>query len=307
MSLYPKKESKERGAKKIIRTGQMNLIIARTLGVHLLSSLIAWIGRSRLGKTTTAQELNREINAAFTPDDPDAFRSVYYQVGEIVGKRLQKQGIRSLYEACIGPMEKSTFNDNSTEGLATLLVEALKIHNIQMIFIDEAGNLPINVLRGMVTVRDRAFAIDWTLSLVFIGMDDLPRVLLQLPQINNRINEWCYFKPYTLEETFIFLSSLEPYFSSYSLENPEQLEQIQFIHEQFDGTPGLFIPFLRRLLRRLNNRLHTELGGKIDLIGLMSVHLNFLRDKDAALSDSEKGYTGKVKQKGNNELLGFEE
>lgn len=298
MSLYPKKVTK-----KIIRTGQMNRIIARTMGVHLLSSLIVWIGRSRLGKTTTAEELNKELNGAFTSDDPDAFRSTYYQVGEILGKNLQKKGIRSLYEACIGPMENSTFNDNSTEGLATMLVEALQIKNIQMIFIDEAGNLPINVIRGMITVRDRAFSMDWTLSLVFIGMDDLPKVLMQLPQINNRINEWCYFKPYTLEETFTFLKSLEPYFSNYSLENTEQLEQIQFIHEQFDGTPGLFIPFLRRL----NNRLHTELEGKVDLMGLMSVHLNFLRDKDAALSDSEKGYTGVVEQKGNNELLGIKE
>lgn len=298
MSLYPKKATK-----KIIRTGQMNLIITRTLGVHLLSSLIAWVGRSRLGKTTTAEELNKELNNAFTSDDPDAFRSAYYQVGEIPGKNLQKKGIRSLYEACIGPMENSTFKDNSTEGLAKMLVEALQIKNIQMIFIDEAGNLPIEVIRGMVTVRDRAVSMGWTLSLVFIGMDDLPKVLLELPQINNRINEWCYFKPYTLEETFSFLSRLEPYFLSYSLKNPEHLKQIQFIHEQFDGTPGLFIPFLRRL----NNRIHTELEGKIDLTALMSVQVNFLRDKEAALSDSNQGYTGEMEPVDLNKLLGIKE
>ena len=95
------------------------------------------------------------------------------------------------------------------------------------------------------------------------------------------------------------MSELEPYFSNYSLENQEQREQIEFIHEQFDGTAGLIVPFLRRL----KNRVHNELGGVIDLEALMSIHLNFLRDKDSAISDSKGGYTGKVKEKKTEELL----
>lgn len=36
---------------------------------------------------------------------------------------------------------------------------------------------------------------------------------------------------------------------------------------------------------------------------LITVHLNFLRDKDAAISDSQGGYKGKVKEKKTEELL----
>lgn len=294
MSIYPKTETE-----KIVETVQMRRMMSRTLGVHNLSSLVVWVGRSRLGKTTTARELNKRLNEEFSSDNPDAFRSIYYQVGNMEPGNLQKKGIRSLYHACIGPMEELIYRRTPAEDLAKILVEALKVKNIKMVFIDEAGNLPLEAIRGMVLVRDVAVAMNWTLSLVFIGMDDLPVKLIRLPQIHNRINEWCYFKPYSVEETLFLLSELEPYFSNYSLDNQAQREQIEFIHEQFDGTAGLIVPFLRRL----KNRLHNELGGVIDLAALMSIHLNFLRDKDAAISDSKGGYTGKVKEKKTKELL----
>lgn len=252
MSIYPKTETE-----KIVETAQMRRMMSRTLGVHNLSSLVAWVGRSRLGKTTTARELNKRLNEEFSSDNADAFRSIYYQVGNMEPGNLQKKGIRSLYHACVGPMEELIYRRTPAEDLAKILVEALKIKSIKMVFIDESGNLPLEAIRGMVLVRDVAVAMNWTLSLVFIGMDDLPIKLIRLPQIHNRINEWCYFKPYSVEETLFLLSELEPYFSNYSLANAEQREQIEFIHEQFDGTAGLIVPFLRRL----KNRLYNELGG----------------------------------------------
>ncbi len=294
MSIYPKKETE-----KIVETAQMRRMINRTLGVHSLSSLVAWVGRSRLGKTTTALWLNKLLNDEFSSDNPDAFRSVHYQAGNMERGDLQKKGIRSLYDACISPIGNKVYRNNTSENLARMLVEGLMIRNIKMVFIDEAGNLPLEAIRGMVLVRDTAVAMGWTLSLVFIGMDDLPIKLLRLPQINYRINDWCHFEPYSVEEILHLVSELEPYFSNYSLNDPKQREQIEFIHEQFDGAPGLIVPFLRRL----KNRLHNELGGVIDIEALISIHWSFLRDKDAAISDSKGGYTGKVEEKKLEELL----
>jgi hypothetical protein len=293
-SIYPK-----RNIEKTVETDQMRLMISKTLGVHPLGSLVVWAGRSRLGKTTTAATLNQKLNGNFSSDDPDAFRSVHYTVGEVNPGNLQKKGIRSLYHACIGQMEEAVYRRNPAEDLARMTVEALRVKNIKMVFIDEAGNLPLEAIRGMVLVRDTAQAMGWTLSLVFVGMDDLPVKLVQLPQIHHRIHEWCYFKPYSLEETLFLLQQLEPRFSCYSLEDPDQRQQIEFIHEQFDGRPGLIVPFLRRL----KNRLYSDLGGVIDLPALMAVHLNFLRDKDAAISDYQNSYTGVMEPKSAQDLL----
>ena len=293
MTLYPK-----RVAAKIVETAQMRRMIARTADMHLFSSLMVWVGRSRLGKTTTANVMNKKLNADFSSDNPDAFRSVYYQVGEIEGKNLQKKGIRSLYHACFGQLEEGVYRSNSAEDLAKMTVEALQIKNIEMIFIDEAGNLPLDAIRGMVLVSDTAVEMDWTLTLVFIGMDDLPIKMVRLPQIDNRTHEWCYFKPYSLDETLYLLQQLEPYFSGYSLNNDSHREQIEFIHEQFGGTPGLIVPFLRRLTNRLS-----DFNGVIDLRALMGVQLTFLRDKDAATSDSQNSYIGVVEQKSAQDLL----
>lgn len=294
MMIYPK-----RVTTKIVETAQMRRMIARTLGIHLISSLVVWVGRSRLGKTTTANVLNEKLNADFSSDNPDAFRSVYYQVGEIVNGNLQKKGIRSLYHACVGQLEEAVYRQSPAEDLARMMVEALRVKNIQIVFIDEAGNLPLDAIRGMVLVRDTAVAMDWTLSLVFIGMDDLPLKLVRLPQINNRIHEWCYFKPYSLDETLFLLQQLEPYFSGYSLNDARHREQVEFIHKQFDGTPGLIVPFLRRLA----NRLYTDFNGVLDVPALMAVHLHFLRDKDAAVSDSQNSYIGTLEQKSPQDLL----
>jgi hypothetical protein len=178
-------------------------------------------------------------------------------------------------------------------------VHALKKKRIQLIFVDEAGNLSVDAIRGMVLARDTAELENWTLSIVFIGMDDLPAKMVSLPQINNRTDEWCYFEPYSLEETFVLLGKLHPHFACLDLNNREHREQVEFIYEQYGGVPGLIVPFIRRLKSRQN----TELDGVIDITGLMAVHLSTLRDKDKALADSRGGYTGQVKTKSLEDLL----
>lgn len=288
--------------KYIMETDQMRRVIARTMAVHRGSSLLPWIGRSRLGKTTTAAYLNNLINKNFSHEDPCSFRSVHYQVGEIAetSPSAQKKGIRSLFHACIGRMDNKFYTRSLPQDLAKELVYGLKKKHIQMIFVDEAGNLSIEALRGMALARDTATDFEeWTLTIVFIGMDDLPAKLVSLPQINKRADEWCYFEPYSLKETFVLLKHLHPHFKALDLNKEEHFEQVAFIHEQFGGVPGLIVPFIRRLKSRQN----TELDGVIDTEALMAVHLSTIRDKDKSLNDSAGGYTGELKDKSLEELL----
>jgi len=132
--LFPELETAQ-----IIETAQMRRVIARTMAVHRGSSLLPWVGRSRLGKTTTARYLNNLINENFSSEDPRAFRSVHYEVGEISNwmGHDQKKGIRSLFHACVGRLDEGLYRRSLAEDLARQLVHALKKKRIQMIFVVE--------------------------------------------------------------------------------------------------------------------------------------------------------------------------
>ena len=286
--------------KIIVETEQMRRVISRTMAVHRGGALLPYIGRSRMGKTTTATYLNDLINTNFSSENPRTFRSIHYEVGEISSwaGNDQIKGIRSLYHACVGRLDASLYRGALAQDLARQLVYILKKKRIEMLFVDEAGNLSIDAIRGMVLVRNTAELEGWTLTIVFIGMDDLPSKLVSLPQIANRTDEWCYFEPYSLEETFEILKKLHSHFISLDLDKRDDREQVEFIYEQFGGVPGLIAPFIRRLKNQQD-----DFDEGIDLSGLIAVHLSTLRDKDKALSDSKKGYTGEISQRTEEELL----
>ncbi|MEJ7848374.1 MAG: ATP-binding protein [Pyrinomonadaceae bacterium] len=278
--------------KKIVVTGQMNRVMRRTIRVHPGGALVVWSGQSRVGKTTTAGEMIRQLGAVYDPDDPDAFRCVHYQVGEIPdwSGQEQKRGIRSLYHKCIGRLDEGQYRTLPTEALALQLVHGLKRKNIRMLFIDEAGTLSVDAIRGMVLVRDVAENEGWTLSMVFIGMDDLPTKMCSVQQIEKRIHEWCYFQEYSVTDLFKMLQELHPHFASLRLENPDQLEQVQFIHNKFGGVPGEVIPFLTRLDSRTNGN-----DGLINLTLLKTVYISTQMDKEASIDSVTKSRAPKSK------------
>jgi hypothetical protein len=278
--------------KVVVETGHMRRTANRTLAVHRAGALVAWHGRSRVGKTTTAEWMAKQITEQFDPDNPAAFRALHYEVGEIQrwSGQEQKKGLRSLYHAAIGRLDEGLYRQLPPEDIARQLIFGLKRKSIQMILIDEAGSLSLDAIRGMVLARDTAQFMDWTLSLVFIGMDDLPSKLCQLPQIEKRVAEWCYFVPYTLDETWTLLSELHPHFASLNARKSEHREQVKFIHELYGGLPGEIAPFIQRFSNRLRDH-----HGDVDLTLLRVVHLSTQRDKDSALKDAKTRYEGNLK------------
>ena len=197
----------------IIQTGMMLEMINRTSAVHPGHSL--WYGAARIGKTTTAQFMVQKIAEAYDPQNPHAYRAVHYEVGGIeewTGNEIKK-AIKSLYYATLGRIDEGVYRHDPAESLAAQLVHGLRRKNIQVIFVDEAGTLSLEAIRGMVLVGDVAKNMNHPLSLVFIGMDDLPTKVEQLPQVRERIVEWCYFEAYSLKETAKLLSLLHPHFA----------------------------------------------------------------------------------------------
>ena len=284
-------EIPKNGTENIVTTGQMHRAARRLLAIH--RGLGVLHGRARLGKTETSIWIAGEVNKQFNPDESGSFRALHYECGEIRGHAgmasEQKQGIRSLYHAAIGRLDEGQYRQLPAEDLARQLVYGLRRKHLQLIFVDEAGSLSLDAIRGMVLVSDVAHLLDWTLNIIFVGMDDLPTKLIALPQIEHRIHEWIYYEPYTLDETWTLLAALHPHFKNLDKANESARQQVEFIHETYGGIPGEMVPFLRRLNSRLDAHHHT-----VDLTMLRAVHLSLQRDKNRAIEDSRSKYQGQL-------------
>lgn len=273
---------------KIVETAIMREVITRTLAVHPGNGL--WYGLSRVGKTTTAREMVKKIKEAYDANNPDAFRAVHFSVGEIAAwsGNEQKKGLKSLYNATLGRIDEGVYMNSPPETIAKIIVVGLMRKNIGLVLIDEAGNLSLDAIRGIMMVYDEAKNMEYRLSLVLIGMDDLPVKVTELPQIEGRIHEWCYFEPYTLEEVTKLLSELHPHFAALDLNDPVQLEQITTIYNLFGGFPGLIVPFMTKLERRQSRRMQP-----ITTAYIKTVHLITDGGKEASIKKSEEIYGGK--------------
>jgi hypothetical protein len=131
---------------------------------------------------------------------------------------------------------------------------------VELVVIDEAGRLSAEAIRGVNLVRDVAAEQEnWRLSIIFVGMDDLPTKMIKYPQIHKRIHEWCYFREYDLEATWLFLSELHPFFANLDARKRESRALVETVHELSGGLPGMLIPLLQQLEHRLTqtNKLIT--------------------------------------------------
>lgn len=273
----------------VVETALMRLMATRTLAVHRGGALVVWSGRHRLGKTTTARWLERQINTQYEAEksgrveaDPErpAFRAKHYQVAQIPDwvRSPEKRAIQSLYHALVGPLDEGLYRRLPAEDLARQLVTAIQKRDLEMMFVDEAGKLSLDALDGMVSVRDKAEEMGHTLSIVFVGMGDLPVKIEQRPRIYSRVHEWCTFKEYELSETWDFLAKVHPHFAGLDREDPEHREQVAFVHEVIGGFPGELVPFLRKL-----DAKQAATGSPINLLLLKAVHLFTETDRGRAV------------------------
>jgi hypothetical protein len=238
----------------------------------------------------------KTINEAFNPYNPHAFRAVHYEVGQISewSGNEQKRGLKSLYNAALGRIDEGLYRSDPAETITEQLILGLMRKNIQQIFVDEAGNLSLEAIRGMLMAYDAAKNSEHPFSLIFIGMDDLPTKVNELPQVKGRIQEWCYFEPYDLKGIADILTKISSHFESLDLTNAEHIEQVEFIHEMCGGFPGLLIPFLRKLERY--QLIEPE---QINTTYLRTIHLRTMIDKNKSIDKSKELYGKQAKVKKN--------
>ncbi|MDX6530199.1 MAG: hypothetical protein QOH41_2489 [Blastocatellia bacterium] len=129
------------------------------------------------------------------------------------------------------------------------------------------ARLSIEAIQAISLIRDIAHGQEWPLTIVFVGKDDLPKLMTKVEHIHKRVLEWCYFKEYGLDDTWTFLSALHPYFAALDDKNPAHIEQVQAVHELCEGLPGLMVPLLQQLDYRLSYQ-----SGSVDATFIRTVH-----------------------------------
>lgn len=274
--------------KVIAETPFMIEVMDGVMRNQLAGNMSCWYGNAGIGKTTMAEHLEMKINEAFSKNqtNPNAFRAMHYQVGDnSEGGSEQKQGIKIVYVAMGITLSDGEYRFRQTHELADDAVEIARRKRNKVFFVDEAGNLSINAIRGIVTIRDRSVKMGWPISFIFIGMDDLPQKLDTLPQIRRRIHPWVYFEQYSFDETWDLLSKLHSHFSTLDKGNQEHVAQVKFVYETLGGYPGLIVPFLIDLDSAMKAR-----QGNVDLRFLRSVHYLMISPKDKTLENSNSLY-----------------
>ena len=271
----------------LIETPLMHETAHKTLLAVRAGGLSVWVGRARIGKTSTGQWMQRELERGGQGAAPteDQFRALYFQVGEVRSNsgNQQKQGLRSLYAQVMRvPLPQSMYKSYPAEALAEVIVRALIRKRIRLILVDEAGCMSLDAIRGMVLTSDVAKSQGWNASFAFIGMDDLPVKIEQLPQISGRVHSWCFFEEYGLEDTAKLLAHLHPHFRRATCDVGEE---IAFIHKHIGGYPGRLVPFLNHVDMRAR-----ELDQPIDLSVICVAHECMKRDRGRALEEAGRGY-----------------
>ena len=278
-----------------IETGFMKHIEELTLGTYNSSGVIVWTGSSGLGKTTTALWMKDRIEEAYSDDIPDAFRAKHYQSTQLDDRpSVEKAAMKSFHLGILGPLDNGLYRRVGAQELAEHIVTALIKKRIGIAFVDEAGLCCVNAIRALIAVRDLAVKKGHRLTMVLIGMDDLPIKLEANAQVYGRIKEWCFFQPYSLEETADLALEVSDLWEGADLDDLEVKRQMAMLHQVTGGVPGLLVPFLEKVEKRLA-RSSRELSAAF----LMGVHQRSLNAQTKARQAARGNYSFPTSNGGN--------
>jgi hypothetical protein len=191
----------------------------------------------------------------------------------------------TFHSRVLGPLDPGLSRRVKADELAGLVVEGLARRRIELVFVDEAGLYSIAALRGLVAIRDMAVKKDRRLTLVWIGMDDLPITLEANPQIRGRVQEWCLFEAYGLNDTIALVTKITDLWASADTSDSEVRRQLGFVHSLNGGVPGRIVAFVQKVERML-----AETGRELSVPFLKAVHLRTVRDMTRARELALDGY-----------------
>lgn len=277
----------------VIETEIMRYAAEHTRAAHAArGQFVEWTGRSRAGKTTTVHWLANQLNAAYEAGEPDAYRVGVFEaapIGQCKATDQHKQAVKSIYENTLGRrMDDATYRGDVGQ-MVQMVVYELRAAGYQMVMVDEAGRWAPHALEGAAHVVNAAGNLSppWPLTLVLVGMHELPLNLRVLPQVENRVQDTVYFRTYTREQAQTFLQALHPFFAALDFETAEGAKVLDYILGRgvTAGLPGLIVTLVERA-----DALCRIRGVPMSFLMLQAAHLLKAQDALDAVGDALNGF-----------------
>ncbi len=176
-------------------------------------------------------------------------RAKYYVATDLRGHRDGYAQRRFVAEFAQKALNLSTAQDvraSDVTAVMTAIARGLRLSNVQLDVIDEAGHLPPAALDQLVTlINEVATSEQHPMTIVLVGMHDLPTNVLQLPQMARRVTEVIYLEPCDATTAFAVLRTIHDYFATVDIKSAEGREVTEFLlsPEVSDGgLIGLMVP-----------------------------------------------------------------
>jgi type II secretory pathway predicted ATPase ExeA len=215
------------------------------------------LGGVGVGKTTLARYMVDQLKRGEMPKVPTDYRGLYFAAAGDTGARGMKHGIYRLHAQVIGELTQHQMRTLTSERLASDVVNALRKKSIQMVFVDEAGTLSAEEIRGFVTVFDLALHEGFVLTFVLVGTEPLRIKIKSQEQVNSRVMHWVRIEPWDLDDMWTLLRRLSPRFQPPEAADDQHRELVAFVHDTYGGVPRDVLPFLNELELKLAQKPET--------------------------------------------------
>lgn len=254
--------------------------------------MVAIVGPSGAGKTTSMRLLSRQIDEDCAANVPDAWRALYYVTADLSNAHrttLERHVLAQMLSDGFGLSVEKDLRRSRPEDLRQKILLAARQRNVQMVFIDEAGLIPslgLNALANLVNAAEVNF--EWKLTIVLVGMNNLPLTIRELPQVERRVVDTILFQPYGPEEALEALAQIEPFFESLDLGTEDGKAVIEFMTSPEVSSGGM-LGIMIQLVQRTGDLCRRD-GRPFCLRELRMVHQLSARDRNRAVEQAQNGW-----------------
>lgn len=278
----------------IIRTQMIDHAAARILSAHAKRGQFALIvGRSGAGKTTAARYMAQAFSEDCDQGAPNGFRARHYTCTEmrvLYEQALERHLLSEMLTKGLGIRIGRDLRQYRAADLQRLVLNALRDQGVQMLFIDEAGMIPVlglNMLANLLNEADMAG--DCPLTLVLVGMHHLPLNVRDLPQLDTRAQTTINFAPVNATEAVAALALAHPFFQTLDMSDPEVQTDLKWMLSQ-DVTGGLLGKVIK--LAEKAAKYAGVTGEPFNFEVIRDVQMMERAESNRAMRDATRGYRG---------------
>ena len=278
---------------RIVVTPEMESAFHRVAVCHSgPGQMVAVVGPSGAGKTTSLRLLSRQIDEDCAANVQNAWRTLYYVTADLTNAHrttLERHVLAQMLSDGFGLSVEKDLRRSRPEDLRQKILLAARQRNVQMVFIDEAGLIPslgLNALANLVNAAEVNF--QWPLTIVLVGMNNLPLTIRELPQVERRVVDTIFFQPYGPEEALEALAQIEPFFESLDLGTEDGQAVMEFLTSPEVSSGGM-LGIMIQLVQRTADLCQRD-GRPFCLRELRMVHHLSARDRNRAVEQAKNGW-----------------